>query len=106
MIEVGYWKEHSKCTLPMPEPGEWDEEEKALVLHHLKNVYMQERRFKGWSTCRICGCLNGSSDRHDGKYRWPSGLAHYVEEHNIVLPREFVVHILEVAGTKNVLQKF
>jgi hypothetical protein len=49
----------------------------------------------GWSECRICGAENGSGERVDGSYLWPDGLAHYVRDHAVRLPREFIVHVLE-----------
>lgn len=53
------------------------------------------RRFMGASRCRICCAPNGGGDeRTDGVYIWPSGLAHYVEEHGVRLPHEFVAHAL------------
>lgn len=30
----------------------------------------------------------------DGTWLWPEGLSHYVREHGVVLPEEFVVHAL------------
>lgn len=39
--------------------------------------------YRGSSTCRICGCHNGSKEYVYGGYRWPQGFRHYVEEHNV-----------------------
>jgi hypothetical protein len=36
----------------------------------------------------------GSIERTDGIYVWPEGLTHYVKEHNVRLPQEFVDHVL------------
>ncbi|GAA2484689.1 hypothetical protein Ahu01nite_011730 [Winogradskya humida] len=45
----------------------------------------------GWSVCRLCGAANGTTELTDGKhFVWPEGLAHYVEEHGVVLPEEVV----------------
>ncbi|GAB2585322.1 hypothetical protein Aab01nite_53020 [Paractinoplanes abujensis] len=45
----------------------------------------------GFSVCRLCGARNGSTDLTDGShFVWPSGLAHYVEDHGVRLPEEVV----------------
>ncbi|GAA2556557.1 hypothetical protein GCM10010435_29040 [Winogradskya consettensis] len=45
----------------------------------------------GWSVCRLCGVANGTTELTDGEhFVWPEGLAHYVEEHGVVLPEEVV----------------
>jgi hypothetical protein len=47
----------------------------------------------GYSPCRICGENNGAAELTDGRVVWPEGLAHYVRDHDVVLP-EPVVHAL------------
>ncbi len=49
----------------------------------------------GLSPCRICGTANGCGERSDGAYLWPDGLAHYVREHSVRLPADFVQHALK-----------
>ncbi|WP_238012941.1 hypothetical protein KZZ52_22785 [Dactylosporangium sp. AC04546] len=45
----------------------------------------------GFSVCRLCGRGNGNEELTDGAhFFWPSGLAHYVEEHAVRLPAEVV----------------
>ncbi|NIK58274.1 hypothetical protein BJY22_003991 [Kribbella shirazensis] len=53
------------------------------------------RAFGGLSTCRLCDCQNGALERSDGVWYWPDGLVHYVTEHHVRLPPEFVDHALE-----------
>ena len=48
----------------------------------------------GKSRCRFCGEENGSLELRDGVYIWPEGLAHYVRDHHVRLPEEFVRHVL------------
>lgn len=51
--------------------------------------------YMGYSTCRLCGKRdNGDSELTDGVYVWPEGLAHYVTEHGVRLPRRFVDHVI------------
>src|SRR5262245_61778483 len=43
----------------------------------------------GFSFCRLCGEVNGSTEQTDGEhFVWPEGLAHYVEVHGVNLPDE------------------
>ena len=48
----------------------------------------------GYSPCRICGQQNGALELSDGVFVWPDGLAHYVSDHLVKPPQEFVVHAL------------
>jgi hypothetical protein len=99
---VGYWRDHRKTSkssreykgLPWPKEAEWDEDEKAAVLEYLWNAEFTGH-YKGYSNCRICGARNGYAERGDSKYNFPDGLAHYVEEHNVKLPRSFIEHALK-----------
>jgi hypothetical protein len=49
----------------------------------------------GQSSCRFCGADNGALEYSDGVYQWPEGLAHYVSDHSVRLPGEFVAHAVE-----------
>jgi hypothetical protein len=42
----------------------------------------------------MCDKQNGSGEFTDGTYAWPEGLAHYVYDHKVRLPEEFVRHAL------------
>jgi hypothetical protein len=48
--------------------------------------------YRGLSHCRFCHIQNGSREFSDGTYLWPEGLAHYVKDHGVRLPEEFVRH--------------
>ena len=91
--KVGFWYSAYEPDLPKPEAGVWDEEEKSAVVKYLK-AGSEGDHYRGWSDCRVCGCMNGSVDLTDGLYIWPQGLAHYIEEHSIKLPVEFVDYVL------------
>ncbi|MET7402960.1 hypothetical protein ABZS66_56715 [Dactylosporangium sp. NPDC005572] len=53
----------------------------------------------GYSVCRLCGRGNGSAELTDGThFLWPSGLAHYVEEHAVRLPAEVVAVAVAAGG--------
>lgn len=47
----------------------------------------------GCSKCRICGKDNGSAEFTDLVYLWTEGLSHYVKDHDVKLPLEFLNHI-------------
>jgi hypothetical protein len=49
-------------------------------------------------TCGIADSSMGSRDLTDGTWVWPQGLAHYVEVHNVMLPQEFIDHVLAGAS--------
>jgi hypothetical protein len=56
------------------------------------------RAYRGRSWCRFgCGVDHsrmGSKSLTDGVWLWPEGLSHYVRNHQIMLPEEFVTHAL------------
>lgn len=94
---VGYWNNPSA-------PDGWPDvhaflgeelrpEERAAVLAYLRSGTVVVAS-AGYSVCRLCGILNGSTEMTDGEhFVWPEGLSHYVESHNVRLP----VEVLEVA---------
>jgi hypothetical protein len=103
---IGYWAtnkdplrdsyETRGIFLPWPEDyidPEWHGHERNLVIAHLRNA-PDVARHKNFAACRICGLRVGSTDKSDDTYIWPSGLAHYVEDHGVRPPPEFVMHII------------
>jgi hypothetical protein len=89
-IKIGFWPA-DRVTWPA-DPA-WTGAERDIVVAHLlaPKFYV---RYRGISRCRVCGCANGSDDYGDGTYTWPSGLAHYLIEHHLRPPDEFIRHIL------------
>jgi len=64
------------------------------VLAHLASGRVHEAYF-GYSWCRICHRNdNGCKDLTDGVYVWPEGYAHYVREHAVKPPQEFIDHVM------------
>ena len=94
---LGYWKSGSSSSLPDPallvDPS-WDESVREIVANYLEQGQIA-RQFMGASTCRICQKPNGSAELTDGEFIWPSGLGHYVIEHSVRLPDEFVAHVFQ-----------
>lgn len=102
---VGYWrnKEDSPLypkTQRLPDVTKlaaddppYEPEVLEHILAYLNDEKHERVQYRGRSNCRICDCANGSEDVSDGRYRWPSGLGHYLEEHNVKLPFGLEVHI-------------
>ena len=98
LISIGYWKSAStgESEYPMPQDyvdESWNETERYAVALYL-SAGRVTNRWKGLSTCRICGKMNGSTCLSDGTFIWPQGFAHYIEEHGVRPPDEFVQHIM------------
>lgn len=94
---VGFWRSDARPDLPDPAAlvdPEWSGWERDELVYYLSGGSCG-RAYMGYSICRICGERNGSGELTDGTYLWPEGLRHYVAEHNVRLPAEFVAHALE-----------
>lgn len=96
---IGYWADPRRShpsDLPSPQNFvdlNWDAAERLFVAQTLS----LGTRFIGWrgfSGCRICGCLNGTTCQTlDGTVVFPEGFAHYVSEHGVRPPQEFVDYL-------------
>lgn len=102
MKQVGFWSggygdnaHHSNAWDCID--SDWDIQEHNTVVAHLRRGEAT-RHQKGFSKCRICGNANGSYELTDGIYRWPSGFLHYILEHDVKPPQEFINHCLETAN--------
>ena len=91
---VGYWGSTDRPHLPDPRDfiGVMDKRERISELLASGNTFAA---WRGWSSCRICGARLGTQCLTiDGTWVWPQRLEHYVMEHDLVLPAEFVEHLL------------
>lgn len=100
--QVGFWTQthEDPATPTLSWPGNlvdptWDKAERDRVVAYLK-AGKEGTTYRGMSMCRLCpgDKWNGSSDLHDDVYLWPDGFAHYLEEHDVKPPQEFVNHVL------------
>jgi hypothetical protein len=97
LILIGYWRSDQDPS--WPDPAElvdtnWDPTERDVVASYLQTGTVVVTSM-GYSPCRLCGKRdNGSVELTDGVYVWPNGLAHYVAQHSVRLPRQVVDHIL------------
>ena len=93
---IGYWRSDREPELPDPADfadSAWDDHEREVVAGYLEYGFVAHA-FMGYSPCRICDKRdNGNLEMTDGTYIWPQGLAHYVREHLVRLPEEFVAHV-------------
>ena len=103
---IGYWvrpkTEYTEASVGLPDPHDfvdekWDAVQRNAVLRHLQAGTVFES-WRGWSWCRFkCGEHKmGSQCLTDGKYVWPQGFAHYIAEHGVKPPQEFIDHVLGV----------
>lgn len=104
MKAIGFWTDRSEFTQPIGavDPrtlvdASWDATERARVVAYLKNGVTHET-WRGFSYCRFeCGRPShkmGSRDLTDGVYVWPEGYAHYVEDHLVKPPADFITRVL------------
>jgi hypothetical protein len=70
----------------------WNESDRLSAGFYLDRG-MSVNAWMGCSSCRFCGTNNGCEDLTDGTYLWPEGLAHYIREHQVRLPDEFIHHM-------------
>ncbi len=93
---IGYWLSESDET-PWPDPKDsvdptWSRAQREIVADYLVRGRTLEQ-YRGLSPCRFCGEHLGSKELTDRTYCWPEGLAHYLTEHAVRLPDEFVAHV-------------
>lgn len=100
---IGFWHATSNDALIHPKhlvDPDWRCQDRAKLVHYLRSA-SPARQYLGYSYCRFdCGIEDhelGDSDLTDGAWCWPCGLAHYVEQHAIKLPDEFVAHAESLA---------
>jgi hypothetical protein len=114
LTAVGFWiRDLRDESYPAPQElvGVLPEEQRRSLTHYLASGATFEQYF-GYAWCRfVCGESTqsgalglkdgpatrmdtrlGTRDLTDGTWVWPEGLAHYVREHGIVLPEEFMEH--------------
>jgi hypothetical protein len=98
MKKVGFWYSEYEPELPMPfaYSDNLNEEQRKSVIEYLENGKISAS-YLGFSHCRICNKNDfemGVSDLTDGEWVWPEGLSHYVKNHQVELPKEFIDKIL------------
>jgi hypothetical protein len=95
MKHIGYWRQRqdSPEDLPWPIEGHLPQETKEKIARYLSDGKITAH-WRGWSTCRICGKMNGSVCKTDGEFEYPEGYAHYILDHNIQPDGELLAKVL------------
>jgi hypothetical protein len=94
---LGYWARNLKDNPHnLPWPGDfidlnWNPTERDLVVNYLERPWCTDFYY-GFSPCRLCKQLLASGDPFDGIYTWPKGFSHYLKQHNVKPPQEFIDH--------------
>jgi hypothetical protein len=99
---LGWWfRPDAPSEMPLPQRlvGGWDADARAATLHYL-HAGTALMTYPDASFCRFeCGVGElGRADLTDGRYVWPDGLAHYVEQHDVRLPDDFVARAVAAGG--------
>lgn len=102
VMKEGFWRfsKDGNDDLPFPMPDldglPWPESDpnwpgKQTFLEALDRAEAQASRvaYRGFSSCRICRCPNGSEDLELDRWTWPSGYRHYIANHDIRVSEEF-----------------
>lgn len=94
---IGYWRQRENVDdgYPWPEEGRLPIETKKKVADYL-NKGTVAASWRGWSTCRICGKMNGSQCLTDGEFVYPEGYSHYILDHNIMPDLDLLSKILSL----------
>lgn len=92
---VGYWTSRHGDGLPDPRElmsVKWERDRRSLIAAYLGSASVLDT-LDAKQICVICGADGGRRERTDGVWRWPETLAHYVAQHGVKLPEEFISHM-------------
>jgi len=94
---IGFWAEKKGDATGLPWPGDfvdagWSISHREYFANYLDAAPSVEF-WRGPSRCRLCGERNGTTDKSDGVYLWPEGFGHYVREHGVKPPADFMTHV-------------
>lgn len=100
--------EIQKSKLPKPQDyidDTWDVTERELVINYLENVKVVEH-WRGYSYCRFgCDTNMGTTCKSDGSYTFPEGFIHYLKEHSVKPPQQFINHVLRTLAHQSLFKK-
>lgn len=93
---TSFYEDPKYRGLPWPIANERPFEGKDEFLAALGRVeaVAEVHRYRGLSTCRICGCGNGNIEYEYRGWRWPEGYRHYIEVHNVEPSPEFRAFVI------------
>lgn len=101
----GYWQEYNECgccnKLKYPFPVESETKVNEIFLQNLEHIkkYCKIDCYFGSSYCRLCNICNGGNEysftlSNGNTYKFPEGLVHYYQVHN-VQPSDIFVEAVE-----------
>lgn len=94
----GFWFSPAQPKLPLPKTSKsWSPGNFPRMLKRVQKK-ASRRSYKGWSTCRICNKGAGSSEYSYKGFTWPSGLIHYITEHNVKPSARFIKFVRQNGG--------
>ena len=97
---AGYWYADTPQARHYPKPFEntepWPGQVAFLRALERKEAKANKTQYRGFSRCRICQMINGSSEYETRTWKWPVGLRHYIIAHNVRPSQEFVDYVLGV----------
>jgi hypothetical protein len=92
-LEGYWWSKHEK-NLNFPKPIAQEEPWKGQLEFLSKLIKLEnelnQNLYRGMSTCRVCHCWNGNGEFNHKGWRWPEGLRHYIEVHNVKPSSDFI----------------
>lgn len=94
-MREGFWKSDAEPDLLMPvaQDESWKGQGAFLTLLLGVELFTKSTAFRGMSICRICKTWNGNATFELDGWEWPSGLAHYIKEHNVKPSNDFIEFI-------------
>ncbi len=103
-IKVGFWKDFPEnynypgkiIYTEWPEASDTPIDPSLLSLLDRAEEQSKSIYYLGFSTCRLCLEKNGSTQHVFKNYTWPSGYRHYIIEHNVKMPNDFVEFLLNL----------
>ena len=85
---IGYWYSTRETQYPNPVENSATDEQVLLMLKTFMSLTKDAElvSYRGVSTCRICGKLNGTREFQTENNVIPVGLIHYITEHKVLVP--------------------
>jgi hypothetical protein len=84
---------HADLPFPIAQKQSWENRDIFLSKLVHKESIAKKIAYRGYSSCRLCNKRNGYLEYEYGGWRWPEGLSHYVEEHNVKPSDDFIAFI-------------
>lgn len=107
---IGFWASSHEPGLPAPVGVPTKAVNQDEFCHKFEQLQkycdklMNYEQFRGFSYCRICNMANGSRTYYYSNWAWPQGLLHYIREHNVRMPLEFIQFVEETVQALKALK--